>query len=268
MGERIGAALIVQNEERQIARSIESVRWAHEIVVVDGESTDGTVDIARRYTTKVITHPWQGYVRQRRVALSHLESDWVLMLDADEVVSPGLAAEIQELVRKDEATSGCLIARHNYFLGKWIRGCGWYPDYQLKLFRKRDAVFNEVEVHEGAVVGGKVKTLRGHIDHYTAPTLTHYLERFNAYTSLEVANRLAGGGKDNGGWGEMVGSTAVHFWKTFVRRKGYRDGLRGFLISILSSMYKGVTYAKVWEYRWRTMNGEPTPPIRAGDFHG
>jgi glycosyltransferase involved in cell wall biosynthesis len=268
MASRVGAALIVRNEEKQIARCLQGVQWADEIVVVDGLSTDRTADICRQYGAKVVSNPWEGYVRQRRIALSHIDSEWVLMVDADEVVSPPLAEEIRRFVASDEQASGCLISRRNYFLGKWIRGCGWYPDYQLKLFRKDGVLFNDVEVHEGAIVCGKIVTLTNHIDHHTAPSLFDYIDRFNVYTSFEVANRLTGLGKDSGGWAEMIGSALVHFWKTFVRRKGYQDGYHGFLVSVLSSMYKGVTYAKVWEYRWRKRRGEPTPPIRAGDFDG
>ena len=136
---KLSVTIITRDEAANLAAALDSVAWADEIVVVDSESTDATVEIARRYTSKVLVRPWPGYVAQKNRAADEASHDWILSLDADERVSPALAAEIQALVREEPAAPGYRVPRVTFHLGRWIRSTDWYPDYQLRLYDRRRA---------------------------------------------------------------------------------------------------------------------------------
>ena len=175
---RISAIIITHNEEANIEECLTSVAWADEIVVVDAMSTDRTFEIASGFTDRVLCEPWEGYATARRHAIAAAESEWILSIDADERVTPELRAEIEACLTAPES-DGYMIPRKAFFLGRWIKHCGWYPGYVIRLFRKDRARVTEKLVHEGIRVDGKVGTLENHILHYTYRTVEAYFDRFN-----------------------------------------------------------------------------------------
>jgi glycosyltransferase involved in cell wall biosynthesis len=257
----LSVLVICCNEEGKIERCLASVQWADEVLVIDSGSTDRTVDLARPLAHRVLYHPWEGYSRQREWGLGQVCGDWVLMLDADEEVTPELAAEIRNTMQTPPDADGFFISRRNFFLGRPLRSSIWAPDYQMKLFRRERARIDPIEVHEGVLVNGKTGRLTGQILHYTVSSLVEYLDRFNEYTSLEVSGRIATNGQRKTGRCYLLMSTLAQFTKLFLSRRGFRDGIRGFILCVLSGMYKAATYAKLWEYQRALSSGDPLPPI-------
>jgi glycosyltransferase involved in cell wall biosynthesis len=243
------------NEERNLAACLDSARWADEIIVVDSGSTDRTIEIARSYTECVYVVPWEGYGAARNLALARARGDWVLWLDADERVTPDLADEVRELLRRnDPAYAGYNIARRAYFLGKWIRHCGWYPSRVTRLFRRTSGRFSESRVHERLELNGVSGVTRNDLLHYTDPDLTHYLEKFNRYTSLAAQDLHVDGRRFS--IGDLLFRPPFLFLKMYVLRLGFLDGIQGFVLSVLSAAYVFTKYAKLWERERMTTTEE------------
>ncbi|MYK99031.1 MAG: glycosyltransferase family 2 protein, partial [Gemmatimonadetes bacterium] len=180
----LSVIIIARNEAPRIEACLQSARFADEIVLVDSGSTDDTVAIARQYADRVVESEWLGYGPTKQLALEHATGDWVLWLDADERVPQDLRDEITAVMDKGDR-AGYRIARKTLFLGHWIRHCGWYPDYVLRLFRRgADPRFTDDEVHEALRIRGPVGDLKHPMIHDTDPTLHHYLYKFNSFTSL------------------------------------------------------------------------------------
>jgi (heptosyl)LPS beta-1,4-glucosyltransferase len=240
--EKISVIVIAGAEEHNIAECLESVRWADEIIVVNSESKDKTVEIAKQFTDKVFVRKWEGYASQKNFSLQQTSNEWVLSLDADERVSPELREEIMTL--DFSKADGFYIPRRNYFLGKVIRSCGWSPDYQLRLFRKSKTKITDRKVHEGFAVEGKKEYLINELIHHTHVTITSTLKKIEEYSTLEAeekVNRI-----------RMTGSKMVFksFWafiQHFVMRRGFTDGVRGLMVSIIHAMTKIQVYMKIWE---------------------
>ena len=174
----LSVIIITKEEEKNIGSCLDSVLWADEVVVVDAFSQDRTVAVCQEKGVRVFRRAWDGFVQQKRFALEKVKGPWVLSLDADERVTEGLKQEIRSiLLSGDAACDGYAIPRRSYFLGKWIKHGGWYPGYQLRLFRKTKVRLPERRVHEGFVVDGRVGHLRGDILHNTYPTMGHMLEK-------------------------------------------------------------------------------------------
>lgn len=242
---------ITRDEERNITECLESVRWADQLVVVDSGSKDKTVDLARRFTPHVYSIDWEGYGHARNFALDQAAGKWILWLDADERVPAGLAEEIRELVQRDQPEyQGYAVARRAYFLGKWIKHCGWYPSRVVRLFRKEHGRFSEARVHERLELQGTVGQLRNDLLHFTDPNLQQYLAKFNKYTSLAAQDMVANG-KPFRLWDLLVHPPFL-FVKMYFIRLGFLDGIHGFILSVLSSAYVFSKYAKLWEL---TRNG-------------
>jgi glycosyltransferase involved in cell wall biosynthesis len=238
--------IITRNEERNIEACLESVAWADDVVVVDASSTDRTVERARKYTPSVIVREWLGFAEAKNVALEHVKHTWVMWLDADERVPPELAAEIRSIVeagRYDVAAYA--VARRAYFLGKWIRHCGWYPGYVVRLFRRDRAVFTTSSVHESLVVNGRVDRLKHDLLHFTDENLFHYFSKFNRYTTL-ASEDLHRAGRRCTAW-DLISRPPFLFFKMYIVRAGFLDGVHGFVLSLLSTAYVMVKYAKLWE---------------------
>ena len=242
---------ITRDEERNISECLESVRWADQIVVVDSGSTDKTVDLAKRFTADVYNIDWEGYGHARNFALDHASGKWILWLDADERVTPELQEELQRVIGQDDpGFSGYSVARRAYFLGKWIKHCGWYPSRVVRLFRRGEGRFNETRVHERLELGGNIGELRHDLLHYTDPHLQQYLAKFNKYTTL-AAQDLAANGKEFR-LRDLIVRPPFLFVKMYLLRLGFLDGIHGFILSVLSSAYVFSKYAKLWEL---TRNG-------------
>lgn len=243
---KLSVIIIALNEEANIADCLESVRWADELILVDSGSTDRTVEIARRYTDRILTVSWSGYGATRNFALDQASGEWVLWLDADERVTPELAGEIQAVVRDGSAqTEAYSVPRRAFFLGRWIKHCGWYPSRVIRLFRRDSARFSDHRVHERLVMDGPAGRLEHDILHFTDPDLHHYFVKFNRYTSL-AAEDLRQRGKSFSLF-DLLGRPPFMFLKTYVFRLGFLDGMQGFVLCVLSSLYVFTKYAKLWE---------------------
>src|SRR5215467_14518186 len=183
---QISASIIVFNERDNIAEVCETVLWADEIVVVDSSSTDGTADIARKYTDKVFDHEFRGYKDKHEFADSRTTGDWIFWIDADERVTPELKASIDKLRSTDDGAlpDGFRIARKTWYAGRWIRHSGWYPDYQMRLYRKSSSYWDGVAPHQTARVNGRIETLPGEFLHYTKRNLGEHHRVLDEYTTL------------------------------------------------------------------------------------
>lgn len=243
----LACVVITKNEAVNIRDCLSSIRWADELVVVDAESRDRTVDLAREYTAKVFVRPWPGFGPQKNFGITQTSSEWILILDADERVTADLRTEIQRYVER--WTPGLPVAyrvpRRNFYYGGWVRGAGVYPDYQVRLFRKGTAHYNDVAVHENLLVEGEIGTLTGHLDHYTERKIHDHFRKFSLYTTLAAQEKAKTVRTVHPV--DLLFRPLVVLCKAYVLKHGYRDGVRGLIVCVFASMYTFVKYAKVWE---------------------
>lgn len=243
---RLSVIVITRDEEENIERCLQSVTWADELVVVDSGSTDRTVELARRFTDRVYDTEWRGYAGTKAYAVDRASHPWVLWLDADEAVTPELAEEIRGVLRgADREVAAYAMPRKAFFLGRWIRRCGWYPDYVTRLFRRDRARFGDQRVHESLVVDGTVRRLRADLLHFTYPTLERAVEKLSRYAVL-AAEEMERGGR-TAGFGDLVVRPAFRFFQMYVVRLGFLDGVHGLVVCALHSWYVFAKYARLWE---------------------
>jgi len=243
---KLSVTVITRNESANLAAALESVSWADEIVVVDAESTDDTVDIAKRFTEHVIVRAWPGFPQQKNHAADRAAHDWVLSIDADERVTPALAVEIRGLMASEPAARGYQVSRLTHAFGGPVRGTDWYPDWQLRLYDRRAGRWDETRlVHESVRVAGETGRLRADLEHHAYRDLSHHLQTIDRYTTL-AARDLAGRGQR-----VSLGALAVHpplaFARNYLLRGGVRLGTRGLVVSAMNSWYVFLKYAKLWE---------------------
>lgn len=243
--ERLSVAIITYNEEDHIKDCLESVKWADEIVVLDSFSTDRTVEICRQYSDKVFQREWPGFSDQKNNAIDLTTNPWVLVVDADEMVTEGLKSEIKEILKNSLDFDGYFIPRKSYFLGQWMKYGGWYPDYSIRLFKKDKGRFEQREVHESVKINGKVGRLVNPLEHYTYRSLSEYLQRMDRYSTLAAREMAKRSGKT--GLGSIIFRPFFTFLRMYVLKQGFRDGICGLLLSILYSYYTFSKYAKLWE---------------------
>lgn len=241
----ISAVVITYNETNNIADCLESINWTDEIIVIDSGSSDNTAEIAKKYTDKVIIQEWKGYSNQKNYGINLAKNDWILSIDADERVPSDLKNEILKVIESKDF-NGYFLPRHSYFLGKWINHCGWYPDYQLRLFKKTKGKFNERVVHEGVGVSGKIGYLTHDLIHFPYGNLTHYFEKLNEYTDLSSKELREKRNKKFNVF-QLLFHPPFVFLKSYFWKLGFLDGLAGLGVSILNAMNTFVKYAKLWE---------------------
>ena len=239
--------VITKNEEANIQDCLRSVQWANELIVVDAESCDKTVELARACGAKVSVRPWPGFGLQKNFGMAEASSDWILILDADERVTEELRGEVRTCLERWRPGDPVAyrIPRRNFFYGAWVRGGGVYPDYQVRLFRRGIAQYNVVAVHENLLVDGEIGTLAGHLDHYTERRIQDHFKKFGLYTTLaaqEKAKRV-----QTVRWIDLVFRPLVVWVKTYVFKQGCRDGVNGLIVCVFASMYTFVKYAKLWD---------------------
>jgi len=237
--------IIALNEEASLQACLESVAWADEVVVCDSGSMDKTVELCRAFGAKVFVDEWQGFAGHKNLCLERASFPWAFSLDADERVTPELRGEIEEILVHDGPFDGYFVPRRNFFLGRWIRRCGWYPDYTLRLFRRGKGRFKPRAVHEAAEVEGTVGYLRGPLLHYTYTSLSEYLQRMDRYSSLAAEELLRLGRRFS--LPGLLLHPPLTFLKMFVLQKGFLEGTIGFLLSSLYAYYTFAKYAKLWE---------------------
>lgn len=242
----LSAAVITFNEEKNICRCLESLRWADEIIVVDSFSTDATVELSRRYTDRVVQRAWPGHVAQKQFALEQAAGDWIISLDADEELSAAAADDIRALLaRGPSAVAGCSFPRRSFYLGRWIRHGGWYPDRKLRLVRRGRARWTGDDPHDKLVVDGEVRNLSGRINHYVYRDISHQLRTVDSFSRITAEQWRARGKR--AGAAVMLGKTIGKFFETYVWKLGFLDGMPGFIIAVISSYYVFLKYAKLWE---------------------
>jgi len=242
----LSVVLITQNAAAQLPDCLASVAFADEVLIVDSGSTDGTAALAERYGARVLNKEWLGFGRQKQFAVEQAANDWVLCLDADERVSPQLAAS---LVRALESPSAGIyrMARRNRFLGRWLRHGEGYPDWSPRLFDRRQARWSDDVVHEKVLYALTPGTLEGDLLHESAEDLGRYLDKQNRYTSL-AARELHRRGQ-RAGLTELALSPLVRFVKFYFLRLGFLDGLPGLLHVSIGCMNSFMKYAKLIELR-------------------
>ncbi|MCI0469080.1 MAG: glycosyltransferase family 2 protein [Nitrospirae bacterium] len=242
----ISVVIITKNEERNIEDALASASGFDEIVVVDSFSDDKTVEICRKYTDRIFFHEWQGYARQKQTAVNYAKNDWTLILDADERITPNLKSEIIAALDSRAGYAGFYLPRKNYFLGRWIRHSGWWPDYTLRLFRKELSYIEQREVHEKVIVKGMVGFLKEPIEHHSYRTLSEYITKMENYTAMSAVEINK---RKRYPLISMIFSPPFVFIKMFFIRQGFMDGVRGLILSLFYSFYTFLKYAKAWEKR-------------------
>ncbi len=243
---KLSVIVLTKNSERLLEKCLASVEWADEILVLDSGSSDRTEEIARRFTEGFYSVQWRGFSATRNKGIEMARGDWILVLDSDEVLERGAAAEIQGILAEPGGVDGYYIRRRAYFLGRRIRFCGWGRDRQLRLFKKgRGQLDEKRKVHEGVVLQGKAGMLRVKIDHYSYHSIEQYLRRMNVYTSLWAEERY-----ENGRRGTVLHVLLRAPWtflEMYVLKLGMLDGFIGLVLCVLSSLSTFSRYLKLWE---------------------
>jgi glycosyltransferase involved in cell wall biosynthesis len=243
---KLTAAVITRNEAANIDAALASVAWADEILVVDSESTDDTVARVRRHTDRVLVRPWPGYSAQKNFAAGEAAHDWILSIDADERVTPELAGEIRALLAGEPPRRGYRIPRISHYLGRWIRGTDWYPDYQLRLYDRRAGSWNGRRVHESVALNAEPGVLTHDLQHFPYRDISDHLATIDRYTTLAAEQMRADGRIPS------VLSVALHppfaFLRNYLLRGGFRAGSAGLTVSALNSYYVFLKLAKAREH--------------------
>jgi glycosyltransferase involved in cell wall biosynthesis len=242
---KVTVTIITKNEAADIAAALDSAAWADERIVVDSCSTDDTVAIASRHGARVTSREWPGYVAQKNYAASLANHDWILSLDADERVTPELAAEIAATLRQEPPERGFRIPRVTFHLGRWIRTTDWYPDRQLRLYDRRAAEWTGAHVHEGVTVTGRVGRLRHELQHYAYRDIAEHVETINQYTTL-AARQMFEQGRRATAIDPPI-QAAFAFFRNFVLKRGFLDGAAGLTISRMNARYVFLKFSKLRE---------------------
>lgn len=247
--ESISAFVVCCNEENNIRRCLESLKWCDEIVIVDSGSTDRTLEICREYTDKIFCRDWAGHRLQKQFALEQCSCEWVLNIDSDEEVSTYLRGEILEVLSRSKKNGneikGYDICRVVYFLGRWWDRGGWYPEYRRRFFRREFTRWGGIDPHEKALVDGPTKRLRGQLYHYTYSDFSHQIDSLNKHSSL-MAKQLHSRGRRCGLF-NLWFNPLLRFVKFYILKRGFREGVPGLIIACLEAFYVFLKYIKLWE---------------------
>lgn len=254
----VTVTIITLNEARHIAAAIDSAAWADEILVVDSGSTDDTVAIAAAKGVRVMSRTWPGYVDQKNYAASVASHDWIFSLDADERVTPALAAEIRDVVAHTPAVHAFRVPRVTFHLGRWVRTTDFYPDAQTRLYDRRSARWQGKYVHESVVADGPVGQLKHELQHYSYRDLSDHLDRINHYSTL-AAKQMYEEGRRAGAVDLLLHPPAA-FVRNYIVRGGFADGVAGLTISLVNSYSVLLKFAKLWELQQHTSNSQPPTP--------
>ena len=237
MKNKLSVIIICKNEEKRIGPCLESVTWADEIILLDSGSTDGTLDIAKKFTDKIYVNvDWKGFGPQKRLAESYASNDWVLAIDSDEVVSDALRNEIIAAISSAEEKTVFRLNRLTYFCGKFIKHSGWYPDRIVRLYNKKHYHYNDAFVHEAVdCEGARRIDLKGDLLHYQVLSLEEYIDKRNNYAKAWAESQYAKGRKTN--VVEIFVRSFFAFFRHYVIRLGVLDGYHGILISVIQMQY-------------------------------
>ena len=243
----VAAIIITKNEEANIGPCLESVAWADERIVVDASSTDRTVEIAKAAGARVFIRPWPGYGPQKNFGMDQAQAEWILIVDADERVTEPLRHEILSILQAGPVPEigGFEIPRRNFFYGRWIRGGGMYPDYQVRLFRRTANRYDDVLLHERLHLHGKIERLTHPMDHHSIPAIGDHVRKMARYTTLGAQEKLRSRAQVSAL--DLAGNHLGTILKTYLLRGGYRDGIHGIIVALFAGMFTFVKYAKAWE---------------------
>jgi glycosyltransferase involved in cell wall biosynthesis len=247
--EKISAIIITFNAEENIRECLESIKWADEIIIVDSHSKDRTCDIAGQFTDKIVTTDEIRYGEKRNIGIQKASNEWILWIDADERATTELRNEIKQEVLQyagnNKQEIGFKIKRKTYFINKFIRYCGWYPDFNLRLFKKSStARFSNARVHEKLLFNGRTIKLRNPIIHFTDLTFEHYIEKMNNYTSLAASDLKEQGASS--GIHDIIFRPVLTFFTMYFLRLGILDGFMGLVLCTLSSVSVFTKYSKLY----------------------
>ena len=244
---KLSAVIISYNEEEKIERALLSVRdVVDEIVVVDSFSVDATPEICRRHADRVVQRTWKGYRDQKQCATDQASHDWVLSLDADEVVSRELGSELLKWKQTtEENCKGYYLPRKTFFLGRWIQHTTWYPDWQLRLFLRSCGRWEGGRIHESFRVWGSTGKFHGHLYHHTYRSLSEYMQQLETFSHLAAADYDDRGVKAR--FGHLLIYPPAIFFKNYILRLGFLDGVPGLAVSALSAVSTSLKFLRLWE---------------------
>ncbi len=243
----ISAVLVVKNEELHLGECLQSiVNWVDEIIIVDDMSTDNTMNIAKKFGAKIFQRKLENEGIHRNWALDQATHNWVLSIDGDEVVTPELREEIINALANTDCNA-FNIPRRNYIGDHWVRYGGWYPNSTLKLFQKSNFRFQEDHYHARITFKGKAGHLKSDFIHYNYRDFAHYLAKLNNQTNFEAKKWFRDRPNIGAGW--VTWRAIDRFFRAYVAKKGYKDGMVGFMVALLSAFYQVISYAKYWEYK-------------------
>ena len=242
---KLSVTFITHNEAPDIDAALQSVAWADERVVVDAESTDETVAIARQLADRVVVRAWPGYVAQKNYAASLATHDWILSLDADERVTAALADEIRSALAGMPTHTGFRMPRVTWHLGRWIRTTDWYPDHQLRLYDRRAAQWTGGYVHEEVAVKGTIGGLWSELQHFAYRDIADHLDTIDRYTTLAARQMRESGRRAR--LLQLAGHPPLAFLRNYLVRGGVRDGVPGLVVSAMNAYYVFLKFAKLWE---------------------
>ena len=245
---KISATIITLNEESNIVGALESVGWADEIVVVDSNSTDRTRELSTACGARVLTNSWPGFGAQKQFAVDQATHEWIFSLDADERVSDELKNSIQSLRNEKELADGYEIARRTYYQQRWIRGGGWYPDRQLRLFRKDKGRWKQRHIHESVTMepGARVERLAGDLLHYTSQDAAHHHRMIGERYAPLAALQMYEDGRRTSVLGVASAGPAA-FIRSLILKGGLRDGFAGFTIASFAAHHAFLKHLMLWE---------------------
>ncbi|MCB1021000.1 MAG: glycosyltransferase family 2 protein [Acidobacteria bacterium] len=242
---KISGALITLDEEKNLPRALASLAFCDEIVVLDSGSADRTVELARQAGARVEQRAWTGYADQKNAVAALASHDWILSLDADEEVSPELAASIARLRAEGPAAAGYAFPRRARYLGRWIGHGGWYPDAKVRLYDRRKARWRGNYVHESVVADAETGRLDGDLLHYTCDTFSQHIQSVDRYTTLAARQMRAAGRRPS--LARLVVAPPWTAFRTYVLQRGFLDGVQGLLIAAMAGFYVFAKYAKARE---------------------
>ncbi|RJP28946.1 MAG: glycosyltransferase family 2 protein [Candidatus Omnitrophota bacterium] len=242
---RLSVVVITRNEQERLSRCLDSVFWADEIIIVDDQSTDHTREIAAKYTDKIFIRKMEVEGAHRNWAYSKAANEWVLSLDADEIVTSELKNEIAQKLSDNPKENGFTVPRRNYIGNYWVRYGGWYPSGQLKLFRKSKFRYEEAAVHPRAFMDGACGHLHSDLIHYSYRNLEDFITKLNKQTSWEARKWLTQNKPMR--LGRFLWRSYDRFMRTYFTRRGYKDGFIGFMIAFNAALYQFLSYLKYRE---------------------
>jgi len=246
MKNSITAIIITLNEEENIEKCLQSLTWVNEIIIVDSGSTDRTQEIAKKYTNYFFYSEWEGFGSQKQKALDKASSEWILSIDADEIITDELREEIIKIIGSKDFLNGYKIPRRSFYMGKFIKHCGWYPDYVTRLALRNNCYFSDDIVHERLVLNNEnTGFCKFNIEHYPYKNITHHIEKINKYSELSAIKMFENNQEVS--WLKILITPFFGFFRAFFLRLGFLDGWQGLIVSISTGLIGFLKYLKLKE---------------------